>query len=1244
MIIHQSEAAAFSSPTRVRGRAGALVAAVAATMVPIAAAQGGGSRTMSTPVDLTSQTWTVAPTTGTVAAVSSLRVANIGTEAARGVTVWPVDYFADTAALLARIAPDDWPPSQRARAIYEYVRDHYYQWEAPSYWSTEGARPVAFLGFYGYGLCSDVATTLGLLFERAGLPTRMWNPGTPPTHVVTEVYYDGRWHMFDANWPAVFMLSDGVTVAGVEDLISSPELLASAGGMYATLRPIYASTPLNAVWPVTAAAAAADPDLSWTLLPGDSVLFSTTSAVAARDDNAGESRPALAIASGLLSLRVDAGAPSSHERLVSSTNVVLRDRDGRLGWEPADPEHPGELVVRVDVPYPIRDVTTRLEGSTHGSEAGISLGAQRHADGFLLADSDLASGVFLEWPGVASAEGFASAEDDGLLPFFHTDGIASESLLILHLEGAPGERRLELSAFRRSELEQVFVDWSHDGSEWTALWSAHPAEFWYFDATIPLPSEPAALFLRVRTSAPLPHAGIRRLRVAGMRGRTPAPVWQSTGTTFESAGAVDIPLGASLVPRRGVALHSALLHVSMAAPSGQIARIESIGVEAAFQTSRWSPARLDKWGTTFTARQVTPGQLVVQHEWDEVLDTTPPVPTTVAPTPGVPLDPVTREVAWQGWPAATGYELRLCVDEACLSPFAYQYVEAPSGGDGVVTALLQEHPALLPGHVRYWSVRVMTTALSSDWSTPTAFSLEYPPFVTIDAPASSEVELPWVTLTGTAITDGLASLAWTTSTGQGGTIPIEATWSLPLTLSAGVTEIEVTAVTTTGLETRRRATFSVRPRSYLLAEGATGDAFDTNVAIANHADIEAPVRVRLMGDAGVAYELTHVLPPSGRMDFELGALLPGTAVGIATEVVSLRGVPLSVERLMTWGTDASGAHAGRAVTGPSRVWYFAEGNAGSFDTYWLVMNPQDEPVTVTATFLLDEGETITYTTGVRAHERLNIPAWFVDGLAGRSFGATFEATRPIAVERAMYFAGAFPWKGGHSSSGAVSPHTRWYFAEGATGAFFDTFILLSNPNAEPAGVTVTYLLADGRTVFRQVMVDPFARLTVWADTDPDLAAAEMSIVLDADRPIVAERSMYWSLDAVSWEDGTVVLGGQEPAASWGLADVRTGTQAGYDTYILIANPDDTEARVRVRFHGDGLPDVVRTFRVQPHSRRTIGTAIMLPELSGRRVAAAIEGLDGAGVYVESSMYWSAGGRVWSTGVVRSATPLPVPDR
>ena len=74
-----------------------------------------------------------------------------------------------------------------------------------------------------------------------------------------------------------------------------------------------------------------------------------------------------------------------------------------------------------------------------------------------------------------------------------------------------------------------------------------------------------------------------------------------------------------------------------------------------------------------------------------------------------------------------------------------------------------------------------------------------------------------------------------------------------------------------------------------------------------------------------------------------------------------------------------------------------------------------------------------------------------------------DAPQPITAERAMYFATTPQrlWSGGHANVGSPTPATSWFHPEGASGTFFTTFILMSNPQTTPANVTLRFLLPDG---------------------------------------------------------------------------------------------------------------------------------------------------------------------------------------
>ena len=51
---------------------------------------------------------------------------------------------------------------------------------------------------------------------------------------------------------------------------------------------------------------------------------------------------------------------------------------------------------------------------------------------------------------------------------------------------------------------------------------------------------------------------------------------------------------------------------------------------------------------------------------------------------------------------------------------------------------------------------------------------------------------------------------------------------------------------------------------------------------------------------------------------------------------------------------------------------------------------------------------------------------------------------------------------GHASAGVADARTTWFLAEGATGSFFDEFVLIANPTGSVASVRITYLLPGGQ--------------------------------------------------------------------------------------------------------------------------------------------------------------------------------------
>jgi hypothetical protein len=75
--------------------------------------------------------------------------------------------------------------------------------------------PIRQFNDYGYTMCSTISGINQSIWEQMGLQHRYWDISN---HTVSEVFYDGRWHMYDNSLSALYTLCDGKTLASVEDI------------------------------------------------------------------------------------------------------------------------------------------------------------------------------------------------------------------------------------------------------------------------------------------------------------------------------------------------------------------------------------------------------------------------------------------------------------------------------------------------------------------------------------------------------------------------------------------------------------------------------------------------------------------------------------------------------------------------------------------------------------------------------------------------------------------------------------------------------------------------------------------------------------------------------------------------------------------------------------------------------------------------------------------------------------------
>jgi hypothetical protein len=426
-----------------------------------------------------------------------------------------------------------------------------------------------------------------------------------------------------------------------------------------------------------------------------------------------------------------------------------------------------------------------------------------------------------------------------------------------------------------------------------------------------------------------------------------------------------------------------------------------------------------------------------------------------------------------------------------------------------------------------------------------------------------------------------------------------------------------------------------------LAEGATGTFFDTRYAIANPNAAPATVAIRLALDGGGIERRNVWIEPGRQVTIDSRAQGLGTASFSGVFESDLRVV---VDRLMTWSDAAGipyGSHAETSSAAPATSWFLAEGSTVlGFQLFYLLQNPQDTPTIATIRYLLPSGAPIVRTYQLPAQSRTTVYVNTVSGLESTDVSAEITATQPIAVERAMYrSSGGEVFALGHAAAAVAAPAASWFFGEGATGPFFDTYLLLANPSAQAATVQVDYLRDQGGSVSRTYAVPANSRFSVYVDGEPGMDGASFGTRVTSTVPIVAERAMYWAGGFFDYYEGHVSAGATQTGSRWGLALGEEFGPYAAQTFVLIANTGQAPATVRVRT----LPETGGSQQTPPieiagNARVTIAMSALLGSVRGG-IEVVEEGSSTGALVVEGSIYWNAGGRVFGAGANWPATRL-----
>ena len=371
-----------------------------------------------------------------------------------------------------------------------------------------------------------------------------------------------------------------------------------------------------------------------------------------------------------------------------------------------------------------------------------------------------------------------------------------------------------------------------------------------------------------------------------------------------------------------------------------------------------------------------------------------------------------------------------------------------------------------------------------------------------------------------------------------------------------------------------------------------------------------------------------------RKDVDSGSieLCSSSAAGVQGNAASYSSSITPNGRYVAFDTDATDLIPGGTIAAQifrkeldlplPTTWYLAEGyTGGEFDTWVLVQNPGTVPAQVTLDFQVQGGAAPPFGPfTLPAGERSSIHLDDLPNLADAQVSTRVTSDVPVVAERAMYF--TYDGKsGGHDSIGVTSPASTWYLAEGYTGGEFDTWVLIQNPGAIPAQVTLDFQVQGGLAPpFGPFTLPAGERQSIHLDDLPGPSDAQVSTCVTSNLPVVAERAMYFIYDGKS--GGHDSVGVTSPASTWYMAEGYTGGE--FDTWVLVQNPGMVPAAVTLDFQVQGgAAPPCGPFNLAAGERQSIHLDD-LPGLADAQVSTRV--ISDQPVVAERAMYFTYEGR------------------
>jgi len=126
----------------------------------------------------------------------------------------------DSKSIMEEVVRDSKTDKEKAISIWQFVHKNRIHWQPPGGDNVDD--PVKGLNIYGHFFCGSSASITSILAKMAGLNARTWGLSG---HVVSEIFYEGGWHILDSDCGVFYLNKDNKTIAGIDELIKNPWLI-----------------------------------------------------------------------------------------------------------------------------------------------------------------------------------------------------------------------------------------------------------------------------------------------------------------------------------------------------------------------------------------------------------------------------------------------------------------------------------------------------------------------------------------------------------------------------------------------------------------------------------------------------------------------------------------------------------------------------------------------------------------------------------------------------------------------------------------------------------------------------------------------------------------------------------------------------------------------------------------------------------------------------------------------------------